>query len=153
MTKTKKHEYTDIAFERWMLPGEWEIREVQENAQTKNTSFTMATWLHPNMKNKDVFDFWGRRNPYGEGKNLVFIRLVEFAPNQGATHRWSVVTGRNSHSDMSTNKFHMLKDAVQFMVNEMIKTTKKFDKINKIKSQIWDFETIIENDPNFNTVQ
>ena len=39
------------------------------------------------------------------------------------------------------------------VVNEMVKTTKKFDKINKRKTQMWDSEQIIAHDPNFNTVQ
>lgn len=150
-TKTER-EFTNLVFPSWMLPGEWKTLEVLTDRNTQTVSYTMATKLHPNAK--PYVDFWGNVDPYGPGKNLVFVNIHEFRKSHVATgERFSVSTGRNTHSDMTTTKFHRLEDAIKHAVNEMVKTTKKFDKINKRKTQIWAHKDIIANDPNFNSVK
>ena len=141
-------EYVNLVFAPWMLPGEWETLEVVSDANTQRTSYVLKTKLHPNATK--YVDFWGTENPYGPGKNLVFVVIHENRrgdDDEQRKHRWVVTTGRNSHSDMSTSKFYRLDEAVKFAVEEMIKTTKKFDKINKRKTPQWDYETIIARDP------
>lgn len=151
-TKTPKdYQFESISFPSYMLPGEWETREVLVRGDVQTTSYTMATKLHPNAK--PYVDFWGNVDPYGPGKNLVFVSIHEFAKTPFNKFRWSVTTGRNTHTDMSTTKFNTLDEAMKHAVNEMVRTTKKFDKINKRKTQIWDSEQIIANDPSFNTVK
>ena len=145
MKNSKTNEFTNLVFADWMLPGEWETREVVTNSDTQRTSYTLATKLHPN--DRDFVDFWGNVNPWGVGKRLVFVVIHELAKETEQKHRWVVTTGRNSASEMTTNKFFKLDDAMKFAVNEMVKTTKKFDKINKRKTPQWDYEAIIANDP------
>ena len=147
MTNTKTdYDFVNIVFAEWMLPGEWKTLEVITNTDGQQTSYVMATKLHPNSK--DYVDFWGNVNPYGEGKNLVFVNINEF-PNRtdrsNGKHRFSVVTGRHTATDMSTTLFEKLDDAVKFAVNEMVATTKKFDKIHKRKTKIWSDQALALN--------
>ena len=153
LNKKPQHEYINLVFADWMLPGEWETREVICDAKSQTTSYTMSTKLHPNSK--DYVDFWGNVNPYGEGKNLVFVNIHEFAPDEEnpSRNRFSVSTGRNTHTDMSTTLFQTLDEAVKFAQTEMVKTTKKFDKIHKRKTKIWSDQAITANDTITNTVK
>lgn len=154
LNKKPQQDFVNLVFAEWMLPGEWKTLEVVTNCQTSTTSYVMATKLHPNSK--DYVDFWGNVNPYGPQKNLVFVNINEFAKDEergNGRNRFSVTTGRHTHTDMSTTMFEKLDDAVKFAVNEMVKTTKKFDKIHKRKTTIWSDEALLKNDTITNTVQ
>ena len=154
INKKPKTDYVGLVFAEWMLPGEWKTLEVETNCDAQRHSYVMATKLHPNSK--DYVDFWGNVNPYGEGKNLVFVVINEFAknPDKGnGKNRFSVTTGRHTHTDMSTTMFEKLDDAVKHAVNEMVRTTKKFDKIHKRKTKIWSDQAITANDTFTNTVK
>ena len=146
--KQRPMEYTNLVFADWMLPGEWQTREVIQDASTCRHSYTLATKVHPNVG--PHVDFWGNVDRYGEGCNLIFVVIHEMRkkdPEYQQKHRWVVTTGRGTHSDMSTNKCKSLEEAIKIAVTEMIKTTKKYDKINKRKTPEWDYETIIARDP------
>ena len=151
INKKRPMEYTNLVFPDWMLPGEWQTREVVSNAITSRHDYTLATKVHPNVG--PHVDFWGRVDRYGEGCNLIFVTIHEMRKLDDDYHqkfRWIVTTGRGTHTDMSTTKFKTLPEAVKHAVAEMIKTTKKYDKINKRKTPEWDYETIIAKDPTFN---
>ena len=155
MTKTrnqiKDHQFTNLVMAEWMLPGEWKTLEVVSDCNRETTSYVMATKLHPNSK--DYVDFWGNVNPYGEGCNLVFVNITEFASSVQSKERFSVTTGRHTHTDMSTTKFTKLDAAMKHAVNEMVRTTKKFDKIHKRKTKIWSDQAITANDTFTNTIK
>ena len=148
--KQRPMEYTNLVFADWMLPGEWQTREVIQDASTCRHSYTLATKVHPKVGTYK--DFWGNEDPYGEGCNLIFVVIHEMR-KKGDEYlqkfRWVVTTGRGTHTDMSTTKFKTLDEAVKHAVTEMIKTTKKYDKINKRKTPEWDYQAIIANDPMF----
>lgn len=154
ITKTQKNDFVGLVFAEWMLPGEWKTLEVITDTDHQEHSYVMATKLHPNSK--DYVDFWGNVNPYGEGCNLIFVCINEFSnARKGANgrHRFSVTTGRHTHTDMSTTLFEKLDDAVKHAVNEMVRTTKKFDKIHKRKTKIWSDQALLANDTNSIPVQ
>ena len=148
--KERPMEYTNLVFADWMLPGEWQTREVLQDASSCRHSYTLATKTHPSRTK--IVDFWGRVNPVGVGCNLIFVVIHELrkkTPDYQIKHRWVVTTGRGTHTDMSTTKFDHLEDAIKHAVEEMIKTTKKYDKINSRKTPEWDYQTIIARDPKF----
>lgn len=143
-------DYTNLVFPDWMLPGEWQTREVVTDASSQRHSYTLATKVHPNAK--PYVDFWGNEDPYGPGCRLIFVVIHEIRKKSAdyqQKFRWVVTTGRGTHTDMSTTKFHDLEGAMKHAVEEMIKTTKKYDKINKRKTPEWDYQTIIARDPKF----
>ncbi len=147
----KDYQFESISVPAYMLPGEWKCIEVLVRGDVQTTSFVMATKLHPNAH--PYVDFWGNVDPYGPGKQQVWVSIHEFAKTPFNKFRWSVTTGRHTHTDMSTTTHDTLETAMKQAVNEMVRTTKKFDKINKRKTQMWDSEQIIAHDPNFNTVK
>lgn len=147
MKKQERKEFTNLVFADWMLPGEWQTREVQLKGNLQTTAYTLATKTHINAK--PYVDFWGREDPYGPGCRLIFVCIHEFKKEAEQKNRFSVTTGRGTDTGMSTNKFFKLEDAIEFAVNEMIKTTKYYDKVNKRKTPKWDYQTIIARDPKF----
>lgn len=155
MNPQSKHrkdlKFQSISFPAWMLPGEWKTIEIIVRGDVQTTSYVMQTKLHPNAK--PYVDFWGNVDPYGPGIQQVWINIHEFQPSEYQKFRWSVSTGRHTHTDMSTTHHKTLESAMQQVVTEMVKTTNKFDKINKRKTRMWDSEQIILHDSSFNTVQ
>ena len=147
----KQLHFQSISFPDWMLPGEWKTIEILVQGDVQTTSYVMPTKLHPNVK--EYVDFWGNVDPYGPGIEQVWISIHEFQESEYQKFRWSVTTGRHTHTDMSTTHHKTLESAMQQVVNEMVKTTKKFDEINKRKTRMWDSEQIILHDSSFNTVQ
>jgi hypothetical protein len=146
--KTELSEYTHLVFPEWALPGNWKVLEVETDAKIQSTSYFMWAKLHPDEG--PYVDFWGTEWPLG---HRIIIRLVEFKKLELSQYRFSVCTSRHTTKDMTTKRFHNLEDAMEHLVNEMIATTKKFDKIHNTNTVIWDLEKIQENDPNFNPVQ
>ena len=61
--KERPMEYTNLVFADWMLPGEWQTREVVSNALTSRHSYTLATKVHPKVG--PYTDFWVTKDPYG----------------------------------------------------------------------------------------
>ena len=134
----------NTVFHNGILPGTWDTLEVETDVETNSTSYNMFTKLHPNSPT--YIDFWGNVDPYGPGCTNIIIRLIEFSALAEHSHRWSVTTSRFTTRNMTTNKFHTLEEAIEFMVGEMIRTTKHYDKINKRKTIIWDDEAIENHD-------
>ena len=92
----------------------------------------MFTKLHPDSPT--YIDFWGNVDPYGPGCTNIIIRLIEFPVSEGQAFRWTVTTSRYTTKNMSTNRFKTLEEAMKFMVGEMIRTTKHYDKIHNRKN-------------------
>ena len=133
-------EFTNTVFHNGILPGEWNTLEVETDVGHNSTSFNMFTKLHPDSPT--YIDFWGNVDPYGPGCTNIIIRLIEFAASENQAFRWTVTTSRYTTKNMSTNRFKTLEEAMKFMVDEMIRTTKHYDKIHNRKTQIWDDEAI-----------
>ena len=146
--KAEVKEFTNLVFPKWALPGEWETLEVETSAQVQSTSYFMWTKLHPDEG--PYVDFWGTEWPQG---HRIIIRIVEHRNRDISPYRFSVCTSRHTARDMTTNRFRTLEEAMNHATKEMVATTKKFDKIHNRSPQIWDVETIQENDPNFNPIQ
>ena len=138
------YEFTNLVFHNGILPGEWDTLEVETHCGSQSTSYALKTKLHPDSP--AYVDFWGTIDPYGPGCTLIIIRLIEFSPEAKESFRWTVTTSRFTTKDMSTNRFKTLEEAMKFMVDEMIRTTKHYDKINKRKTIIWDDDAIKNHD-------
>jgi|MDSV01.3.fsa_nt_gb hypothetical protein len=147
MENKRDYDFVNNVFAEWMLPGEWKTMEVRTDVNHQETSYAMATKLHPNSK--DYVDFWGNVNPYGEGCNLIFCTINELSPaptfGRKGKHRFSATTGRFTSTGMSTKLFEELDDAVKHVVTEMVKTTKMYDKIHKRKTKIWSDQALALN--------
>ena len=142
-------DYTDLMFEDWRLPGGWYALEQRFTANQQQTSYVMDTFLHPDEHIYGYKNFWGEDQPLGR---KIFVTIVEKAPRSRAKKRWTVTTGRYTHTDMSTTHFNTLEEAMKFATKEMVLTTKKFDRIHNRNTPMWDFKRIGENDPNFNPI-
>ena len=155
MTPTSRHRkeliFESISFPKWMLPGEWKTLEIRVTGDVQTTSYVMATKRHPNAK--PYIDFWDNVDPYGPGMEQIWVSIHEFQQSEYQKFRWSVTTGRFTHTDMSTTHHDDLESAVKHAVKEMVATTKKYDKINKRKTQMWDTEQIALNDSSFDPIQ
>ncbi len=134
-TRTADLDYTNLVFHPGILPGEWETLEVETDVNHSSTSYALKTKLHPDSPT--YVDFWGNVDPYGPGCTLIIVRLIEFPASENQPFRWTVTTSRYTTKNMSTNRFKTLEEAMKFMVDEMIRTTKHYDKIHSRKTEIW----------------
>lgn len=133
-------EYTNLLFPDWMLPGEWKTLEVIERVDYQTVSYALATKIHPQAK--EQIDFWGNVDPYGPGKTLLFVSINEFLNERVSKERFSLTTGKHTYSGTTTKKFNKLENVIKAAVNEMVKTTKMYDRILDQKTQMWDIESI-----------
>ncbi len=140
-------QWSNLVMPSWALPGGWDTLEVETSAKEQSTSYFMWAKLHP--EEGPYTDFWGVEWPLG---HRIILRIVEFKSIEQSSYRFSVCSSRHCNK-YTTKRFQTLEEAMEYATKEMIATTRKFDKIHKTTTPIWDTEKIQANDPNFNTVQ